>query len=254
LLGLTAGGCTLLYSAYRYNFYTESNKERSSKRTEAENRKDQKQIQDKRSSSSEDKQQNKSSKRNRNSQSKKSRDLIFVRHASAEVPDAPSDMKRPLDDVGREQTQFITKFFRSEYKKTPDLVLSSPSARTSQTILPVISRLGWGGRNHAKDFAVWDPSLYKSSKSYILQKIQKTPKNVRSVVIVGHNPEFQATVNELVNREEGGSNWLGFLKKDKVKLKKGCVAWFKVDGDWKDADYSLEKIVCPPKQKKKKNH
>eukprot|EP01088_Endostelium_zonatum_P022075 TRINITY_DN9152_c0_g1_i1.p1 TRINITY_DN9152_c0_g1~~TRINITY_DN9152_c0_g1_i1.p1 ORF type:complete len:229 (+),score=35.80 TRINITY_DN9152_c0_g1_i1:44-730(+) len=177
------------------------------------------------------------------------RNLFFVRHASAEIPDAPSDFERPLDQNGKKQVDWIRKYFKSNKvtrKSKPDIVVLSPSARTRETILPVVEQLKW---NTSPERLVRDKKMYKSSQRYILRTvIPQLPEDSTSAVLVGHNPEFQDSINQLVKDSDKTTN-------QQLKVKKGCVSWFKLSGDsWGDSQVEFVEMKCPKTKSKRTNH
>jgi len=111
------------------------------------------------------------------------RRLVLVRHAQAAA--GPVDADRPLTASGLRRAAAIG----AELDRAglvPDHVLVSPARRAVQT---------WetaGGMP-----AVVDPRVYDNTVEALLAAIQDTPEEVRTVVLVGHNPSIGALVAAL---------------------------------------------------------
>ena len=124
--------------------------------------------------------------------------LYLLRHAKA-VPADPEldDHARALTVRGMHDAAAMARYLRKN-NFTPELILSSSSARTRQTADLVLRELG--------ATADYRDSLYLAEPGKILSLVQAVPQNVSSVMVVGHNPGLEdlATMlaREPVRRKE----------------------------------------------------
>jgi phosphohistidine phosphatase len=114
--------------------------------------------------------------------------ICFLRHGEADWPgwDKPDD-ERPLTDRGRREIKRVAKFLdRLEF--SVDAILTSPLPRASQTAEIVAERLGIGMQI--------EPKL---AQGFSLDRLRQMVGKVEgeSVMVVGHEPEFSAVVEEL---------------------------------------------------------
>lgn len=115
------------------------------------------------------------------------RRLVLLRHAKAEHPDVP-DIQRPLSLVGRKQSAKVGRALAAD-DLVPDLVLCSSSVRTRQTWDLVRSSLG------AEPDVRFLDDLYYAGSSALVELVRSVPADVRTVLVVGHEPTMsQAAV------------------------------------------------------------
>jgi phosphohistidine phosphatase len=147
--------------------------------------------------------------------------ICFLRHGEADWPgwDRPDD-ERPLTRRGRKEMKQVAKFLESA-KFSPDIIVSSPLPRASQTAEIAAKRLG------AK--VQIEPDL---AHGFNLARLQRMTAKIggKCVMIVGHEPEFSAVIEELT----GG----------KVKLAKAGIALVETDADCKSGEL---RWLFPPK-------
>jgi phosphohistidine phosphatase len=109
------------------------------------------------------------------------RRLILFRHAKAEPRAAgQDDFDRPLTERGREDALIVAKALADE-GVAPDLVLVSPSRRTTET---------W---TYARD--AFPPAkaelvrdLYNAPSETIREAIEEAKDRCQTLMVVGHNP------------------------------------------------------------------
>lgn len=122
--------------------------------------------------------------------------LLFLRHAEAE-PIASSDSARRLTPKGLEQAAKVGKFFlRSGI--LPDLILTSPVTRARQTAELVADKLGQAA-------PVLCPWLACGMSPTTCFEELKAYANFEQILLVGHEPDFSATIGELLGCSEHGS-------------------------------------------------
>lgn len=120
--------------------------------------------------------------------------LYLLRHAKAER-DAPSgeDFDRPLAPRGRgDASEMGLKMAAEGY--FPDLILTSPSARTIQTIEHLTAT--WSKRRAVQA----DKRLYLASAQRMIDLVRTFGHAAGSIMIVAHNPGLEELALQLSNR------------------------------------------------------
>jgi phosphohistidine phosphatase len=107
------------------------------------------------------------------------RRLLLVRHAEAAA--GPVDADRPLTDQGARRAAAIGSWL-AEAGLVPDRVLVSPARRAAQTWEQAAASLQSGPR------PVVDARVYDNTVEALLAVIREMPEDVRTLVVVGHNP------------------------------------------------------------------
>jgi phosphohistidine phosphatase len=119
--------------------------------------------------------------------------LLILRHAKA-VPKDPSisDHDRPLDKVGEDDALHLGKLIK-EKDIIPSSIISSTALRAKTTAEFVAK-----GCNHKGDIAV-DQSLYEAKPKDYLAILEKLSDRYSNVLIVGHNPAVEDTIQMLTD-------------------------------------------------------
>jgi phosphohistidine phosphatase len=151
------------------------------------------------------------------------RTLYVLRHAKSDWGDASlRDFDRPLNGRGRKSAKAMGRELR-ERGLTPDLVLLSPSARTTETLARAEEGFG------ASFEKVEESSIYLAENEELVALIRNAPAKSERLMIVGHNPGMHELVLLLANgprdlREEAAA-----------KFPTGAMAEISFDvGDWSD--------------------
>jgi len=117
--------------------------------------------------------------------------LLLLRHAKSSWGDSSAtDFERPLAPRGIADAPRIGHALRRRVPQ-PDLILSSPAVRATQTVEAVVA---------AAALAVtpqFDQNIYGASSGELLQIVRRIPNTVSSAMLVGHNPAFSETVSRL---------------------------------------------------------
>ncbi len=140
------------------------------------------------------------------------RRIYFLRHGKA-APRATwegDDGLRPLTPAGEDLMRREAKGMR-RLGLTPDVILTSPLVRALRTAEIVAEALG------ARDRLVEEARLARGFDARCLERIAAERPEAAELMVVGHEPEFSATIAELI----GG----GF-----VDMKKGGLARVDVGG------------------------
>jgi len=109
--------------------------------------------------------------------------LLLLRHAKAERAGA-DDLKRVLEKRGVKDSARMGRFLHDDVY-IPDLILSSNSTRTRQTVEHLLPELG------ATPKIEYLAELYLAEPDAILALIRNAPDTVASLMIVGHNPGLE---------------------------------------------------------------
>ena len=115
------------------------------------------------------------------------RRLVLIRHAKS--ADGPIDVERPLAPRGRRDAGAIGELLADG--RVPDRVVVSPATRARQTWEGAQATLGV-----PVELAV-DDRIYDNDVDSLLAVVRDTPKHVRTLALVGHNPSFEVLALEL---------------------------------------------------------
>ncbi|SRR5581483_3745400 len=136
--------------------------------------------------------------------------IYLVRHASAgqHLTNPKKDEKRPLDSDGIEQCGFIGRALAA-LNAQPDLIISSPLKRATQTASLVGNELGYEGKLQLE--AAMRPEGSFADFRRMLEKYSKYD----AIMVVGHNPSIAEFLSKIIAK----SGCQAF-----VDFKKGAVA------------------------------
>ena len=140
------------------------------------------------------------------------RRIYFLRHGKAapRATWADDDGLRPLTPEGEALMRREAKGIR-RLGLTPDVIIASPLVRARQTAEIVAEALG------ARDRLVEDARLAHGFDARCLERLAAERSEATQLMVVGHEPEFSATIAELIG---GGC----------VDMKKGGLARVDVAG------------------------
>jgi phosphohistidine phosphatase len=137
-------------------------------------------------------------------------DIYFLRHGEADWPDwEKSDDERPLTKRGKKEMHEVAKFLK-RMKADPELIVTSPLPRASQTADIAAEHL----KVKSREDKLLAPGFGRDELERVLKK---NPAD--SLMIVGHEPDFSHTIEQLT----GGS----------VKLAKAGAALVELDRSWR---------------------
>ena len=136
--------------------------------------------------------------------------IYFLRHGKADWPDwEKPDDERPLTKRGKKEMHEVAAFLK-RIKARPDLIVTSPLPRASQTAEIAAE--------HLKLKCCEDKLLALGFGRRELERLlKKYPEE--SLMIVGHEPDFTHTISQLT----GAS----------LKLSKAGVALVELDRSWR---------------------
>jgi phosphohistidine phosphatase len=142
--------------------------------------------------------------------------LAILRHAKSDWGDAGlSDFERPLNERGRAAAELIRQAI-DQRGLTFDTVLSSPAARTRETL----ELIGLADR------AQWDEDIYLASTKTLLAIVGALPDETESALIVGHNPGLHEIALDLSQPDSAG-----LRKRILAKYPTGALAMLELEVD-----------------------
>jgi len=119
--------------------------------------------------------------------------VIMVRHAKTIQYGYDQDFDRILTDRGEENAERISLEMVKAHIK-PDLILSSPAVRTTQTTRIYANSLGYPTGN-----VRYEKKLYSGMQiTNFLRMLQEVDDRHTTVMVVGHNPTIYYYLNHLL--------------------------------------------------------
>lgn len=117
--------------------------------------------------------------------------ISIWRHAKAERPEHyASDFERPLTERGVKDAVRMSALI-AHLEPPIDLILSSPSARTAQTVQALSAQI-----SGAID-PLWNETIYLATADTLLSLLKAQPEDIQHVVLVGHNPGLEELASGL---------------------------------------------------------
>lgn len=111
------------------------------------------------------------------------RELILLRHAHAEPPDAgQADLDRPLSPEGLAEAEAAGRWL-AEQGLVPDCVLCSPARRTRETLEAVLGAIGYVEQR-------LDDAIYDATPG-TLAELADNHRDAERLLLVGHNPGLE---------------------------------------------------------------
>jgi phosphohistidine phosphatase len=151
--------------------------------------------------------------------------LCFLRHGEADWPDwTRPDDERPLTDFGKKEVRQVAKFL-SRLKVRPDLIVTSPLPRASQTAKIAAECL----KTKLREDKLLTPGFGIGEMRTVLKRHRS-----KALMLVGHEPDFTSVISGLT----GAS----------LKLSKAGVVLLNVDPDSEEGELLW---LFPPKVARK---
>lgn len=159
------------------------------------------------------------------------RHVLIVRHAKSDWADwTLADHDRPLASRGVKALPRLRAHLAD--CPPPDLVLCSSAQRTIETLAGIREAL-------PVDVEVEvDSSLYGAGSAALLERLQLLDEDVRTVMLVGHNPGAHELAFGLAG--EGNDDQLHQLA---TKYPTGAIATLAFDGPWDELGPSRGRLV-----------
>jgi len=128
------------------------------------------------------------------------RRLLLLRHAKSSWNDGDlDDMSRPLAPRGRSAAPLMGRHISGK-DLVPDLVLCSTAERARQTLELVTAEWERSAADRAK--VEMHSSLYLASLGELLAVLKRLDDDIKSAMIVGHNPGMAVLAGQLAARGE----------------------------------------------------
>ena len=119
------------------------------------------------------------------------RTLLVLRHAKSSWDQIDlDDFDRPLAARGQGAAPLMGQYLR-KHGLQPDLVVCSPAARTQETWQLVQSELG------ADISCKMLRTIYLAAPSQLLAVVRRTPDDVGTLMVIGHNPGLERLASSL---------------------------------------------------------
>ncbi|MCY4324946.1 MAG: polyphosphate kinase 1 [Betaproteobacteria bacterium] len=157
--------------------------------------------------------------------------ILLLRHAKAESRhSAKPDFERKLNQRGRADAVALGEMLANRNQHA-DLLISSSAARCRQTAKIVARALGIKAANQK-----FSKQLYDVSPDKWLARLHKLPESVKTVLLVGHNPDCEELVKLLTGASAG--------------MRTCALATITHTGSWKNiaaGDFTLANTLLPNK-------
>jgi len=163
--------------------------------------------------------------------------LILLRHSKATAHVASGDAERALNRRGQKDARHIGEYLRA-VKLFPDLALTSPARRARETLEIALGALA------GEISSVEKKEFYLAEPETLLAVVKDTPKDVGTLLLVGHNPGIADFANALAGTGE-------LRARAAMGMSFPTTALAIIDFDlkqWADADFGrgrLERFVTP---------
>jgi phosphohistidine phosphatase len=152
------------------------------------------------------------------------RRLILLRHAKSAWPDGVPDHDRPLAPRGRRDAPAVGRWLRkSDY--VPDRVLCSTAKRARETWQLAEEKLG------AHPATALEDRVYGASSADLLALARQTSADVRTLLIVGHDPAMPELTLELASDQPSGAE-AEALERIRLKYPTAAIAVLSFPGGW----------------------
>ncbi|MDQ0778179.1 phosphohistidine phosphatase [Streptomyces aurantiacus] len=123
------------------------------------------------------------------------RRIVLFRHAKADWPDVP-DHERPLAERGRKDAAVAGRKL-ADSGIPFDLAICSTAHRTRETWKLAVHELPHRPKT------VYEERLYEAPPGVLIAVLNETPDDVRSTLLIGHNPGVHGLADILAGQAEG---------------------------------------------------
>ena len=122
------------------------------------------------------------------------RTLILMRHGKSSYPPGVTDHERPLAPRGRREADLAGDWLRATQSPI-DAVRCSDAVRTRETLAAT-------GITAPVEY---EPTIYEASTETLLELVQLTDDEIRTLLLIGHAPGMPSTALELTADHEGAA-------------------------------------------------
>jgi phosphohistidine phosphatase len=122
--------------------------------------------------------------------------LLLMRHAKSSWKESNiSDHDRPLNRRGKYDVPLMGKLLRDQ-KMNLDLIISSTALRAETTANLIAKAVRYKGK------IILDKSIYNAEPIDLLSILSNSSDEYNSILLVGHNPTMEETVQMITNSPE----------------------------------------------------
>ena len=157
---------------------------------------------------------------------------MLLRHAKAEHPAGLPDHSRPLALAGRRQSPLVGAAM-AEAGIAPDLVWCSSSVRTRQTWELVRGTLGLQPPVEYRD------EVYDAGTASLLALVAAAPEDVRTLVVVGHEPTMSHAAATLAGPESDPAT----VARVQLGVPTASWSWLELAGSWDEVEPRAARLV-----------
>jgi len=119
--------------------------------------------------------------------------LYLIRHAKSSWEDTTlDDFERPLNKKGKKDAPLMGKLLDTK-NITADIIISSPSKRTKQTVKLINQQLQFPLE------IIYDDNLYETTVNGLEKVIKNIDNKYESIYLFGHNPSLNSFVEKYIN-------------------------------------------------------
>ncbi|MGJ0455304.1 histidine phosphatase family protein [Aliarcobacter cryaerophilus] len=134
------------------------------------------------------------------------KELILIRHAKSSWSNPLlEDFERPLNKRGAKNAPFMAKILKQK-EVNPDLIISSPSKRTKDTLDFFIKEFDF------KNEIIFEESIYEAPFENILKVLKNIDDRYKTIFLFGHNPGLNDLVAFLLGSFKENIPTSGVLK------------------------------------------
>lgn len=125
--------------------------------------------------------------------------VTLFRHAKSDWSDTVQrDFDRPLNERGKRAAKLMGEWAKAKGLRF-DAIVASPAVRVTETIDHFLE--GYAAPLDTR----WDRRIYLASSATLLDVLRDLPANIRSVLMVGHNPGLEDLVLDTVPDTAGSA-------------------------------------------------
>ncbi|TSB18394.1 SixA phosphatase family protein [Streptomyces benahoarensis] len=160
------------------------------------------------------------------------RHVVLLRHAKAERTDG-DDHERPLAARGREDAPAAGRWLAGS-GVLPDLALCSTAARCRETWRLALSELPEQPRT------VYEERVYRASPGELIALLNEVGDEVRSLVVIGHNPGIHELADALTGEADGDP----LARMHRSGLPTSAIAVLAFTGSWRDIEPGAGRLTA----------
>ncbi|MGZ5398633.1 MAG: SixA phosphatase family protein [Nocardioides sp.] len=162
-----------------------------------------------------------------------SRRLVLIRHAEAEQS-GTTDAERALTETGQRDAEAGGAWL-ADAGYTPDHALVSSARRAQETWVALSLGGGWQVEADVSRL------LFSAEPETVLDLVREIPDDVRSAVVVGHNPTMAYLANLV---DDGSGDDAATTGLATGGFPTCSLAVFEHDGDWAGLDVSSARLAA----------